>query len=276
MKRKASAISAAESGILNDSAPFRINRSKAGFTYSCPENMDENPISDISAISAVFESFGSCKWIIGTEKHKSGKLHFHADVKWDEKIDVKNVRAFDVLGVHPNIINPGKAWVGYCMKSENFVANYKTRRPVKLIDPTFEWEKTILKEIEEEPDDRTINWYWSDKGCVGKTSFCKYLTVRHDAVLLQGKGADVRNAVLTFYKDKGHHPELCVFPIPASFNYDYVSYEAIEQVKDMYFYSGKYEGGSIVGPCPHIYVFANEPPDESRMKADRWNIVNID
>lgn len=271
-----SAFSAAESGILNDSAPFRLNRRKSGFTYSCPENVDENPISEISAISAVFESFGPCKWLIATEKHASGKLHYHADVTWDEKIDTKNVRAFDVLGVHPNIIRPGAGWKDYCMKTENYVANYKTRRPIKLIEPTFPWEIEILEQIKEEPDDRTIHWYWSEEGCVGKTSFCKYLTVKHGATLLQGKGADIRNAVSTYFKTKGYHPELCVFPVPASFNYDFVNYDAIEQIKDMYFYSGKYEGGEVVGASPHVYIFANEPPNYEKLKPDRWHVVKID
>lgn len=266
------------SGILNDPTdqkPFRLNRKKVGFTYSCPVSYDENPISDISDISERFETFGECRWLIATENHENGKKHYHAWVAWNSNIDTRNVRAFDVKGVHPNILSPGKGWMNYCMKTENYSANFKCRKPVKLITPDLWWEKDVLEILKDEPDERTIHWYWSEEGCVGKTSFCKYLAVKHDACLLQGKGADVRNGAATWLKDKGYHPELVIFPIPASYNHEYLNYEAIEQVKDMFFYSGKYEGGQVIGACPHLFVFANEPPDVSKLKADRWRIVEI-
>ena len=61
----------------------------------------------------------------------------------------------------------------------------------------------------------------------------------------------------------------------------YISYEALENIKDMYFYSGKYEGGCVNGNSPHIYIFANFPPDESKMTVDRhgkhrFRIVDLD
>lgn len=154
--------------------------------------------------------------------------------------------------------------------------NIKPKRKMKFPPMDLWWEKDILKTIEEEPDDRTIWWYWSENGNLGKTTFCKYLTFHHDAIPLSGKGADVRNGVCTYLKDKGKVPELCVFPIPRSFDSSYLSYEAIENIKDMYFYSGKYEGGVVCGPCPHLFVFANFEPDQERMSSDRWKIINID
>jgi len=43
----------------------------------------------------------------------------------------------------------------------------------------------------------------------------------------------------------------------------------------MFFYSGKFHGGMINGKEPHVIVFANEPPDTSKMMMDRWQIINI-
>lgn len=137
------------------------------------------------------------------------------------------------------------------------------------------WEKEILEKIKEEPDDRTIWWYWEPEGLAGKTQLCKYLTVHHGAIPVSGKGADVRNAICTHLKDTGTCPDLVVFPIPKCYNLEYLSYEALENVKDMYFYSGKYEGGVVCGPNPHVFVFANEEPDYSRMSSDRWKVVEI-
>jgi len=166
----------------------------------------------------------------------------------------------------------------YCCKDGDFKLYNGCKRRREIIFPPMDrwWQLEILEIIKQEPDNRTIYWYWSEHGNVGKTTFCKYLSVHHDAIPLSGKGADVRNAVCTYVKDFEDFPILCVFPIPKSYNSEYLSYEAIENVKDMYFYSGKYEGGKVCGPCPHLFVFANFPPDETRMMVDRWKVTNID
>ena len=54
-----------------------------------------------------------------------------------------------------------------------------------------------------------------------------------------------------------------------------MSYEAFENLKDMIFYSGKYEGGMICGNCPHLFIFSNFHPDCEKMSVDRWNIKEI-
>ena len=116
------------------------------------------------------------------------------------------------------------------------------------------------------------------KRCIRKTTFSKYLVAKHGATLIAGKANDVKNGIVTYVKENGGRtPELVVFPIPMSFDtMSFNMYEAIENIKDMFFYSGKYEGGSVCGNCPHVYVFANMPPDTTRLASDRWNIVNID
>ena len=52
-----------------------------------------------------------------------------------------------------------------------------------------------------------------------------------------------------------------------------ISYDGIEEIKDMMFYSGKYEGGMVVGKCPRFIVFANNPPIFEKMSADRWRVI---
>lgn len=171
--------------------------------------------------------------------------------------------------------NDDSQWTYITKQNEPFI-NIGYPKPVKVINPDRPWEQDILKIIETEPDDRTIHWYWSEAGNMGKTSFCKYLTVKHGAIALSGKAADMRNGVIDYYKQKGDTPSLVLIPIPRSFNTDYLNYEGIENIKDMYFYSGKYEGGQVCGNCPHVFVFANEPPDQSKMSGDRWVITQID
>ena len=43
----------------------------------------------------------------------------------------------------------------------------------------------------------------------------------------------------------------------------------------MFFFSGKYEGGMVCGPNPHVLIFANDEPDTHKMSADRWIIKEL-
>ena len=140
----------------------------------------------------------------------------------------------------------------------------------------YDWQKDIINILKTEPDKRTIHWYYDLQGNIGKTTFAKYLTLNFGAVPLGGKAADCRNGIVQYAKtNKGNTPEVVVVNIPRSFKKKYVSYEAFENIKDMYFFSGKYEGGVICGNCPHLFIFANNEPNYTKLSNDRWNVVDI-
>lgn len=166
----------------------------------------------------------------------------------------------------------------YCQKDDTRLKGsepYIFPKPYNINIELYDWEKEIISIIETVPDDRVIYWYWSKSGCKGKTTFCKYLTLNHNAICLHGKGSDIRNGVLDYYNKSKKYPVLCVFPIPKSYNDEYLSYEGLENIKDMYFYSGKYEGGMVCGPCPHLFVFANVEPNLEMCSEDRWIVREI-
>lgn len=105
---------------------FRLNRAKVGLTYSCPVDADVNPIESNEELLEFLKELGDVtEYGVGTEPHKNGKLHFHAYIKYAEKLDTKNCRFFDFKGVHPNILPkaPGKGWLGYCCKQEKWISN---------------------------------------------------------------------------------------------------------------------------------------------------------
>lgn len=138
------------------------------------------------------------------------------------------------------------------------------------------WMKSILKDIiEKEPDKRSLYWFWEPLGGVGKTDFQKYVFTHYEnVVVVSGKGSDMKNNIVEFQKLNNSLPKVVLINIPRC-NYDYVSWCGIEEIKDMFFYSGKYEGGMVCGRSPHVIIFANEEPPLEKMSNDRWKVIEI-
>lgn len=229
---------------------------------------------DISSIVPVFEN--SCKLgLFAKEIGELGTPHLQGYVEFVKKLRPLSLNLTKRISWR-KCKGDKQQNVEYCSKEGDiaWIKNIKLPKPVKTISPDFWWEQEILELIKVEPDDRTIYWYWGE-GNLGKTSFCKYLTVHHEAIALGGKGADMRNGVVEYVKTNIVTPELVLINIPRSFDTEYLSYEGIENIKDMYFYSGKYEGGMVCGNSPHLFVFANAPPDTSKLSGDRWNVTHI-
>lgn len=171
----------------------------------------------------------------------------------------------------------------YCAKDGKFITNviFKPSKPkIKILsyDILNAWELKVDDICRNQsPDDRTIYWFWSKQGCVGKTTFCKYLHKTFECCIIGGKAIDSKNCIASFInqsEDK-RSPDIVLCPIPKSMDTTFFSYEGVESIKDMFFYSGKYEGCQVNDNSPHLFVFGNEPPDESKCSADRWKIYEI-
>ena len=121
----------------------------------------------------------------------------------------------------------------YCCKSETrtgrvFVKNYELPYKFKL-NNLYDWELDLIHVYNTLPDDRTVYWYWSNSGNVGKSSFVKHLICNYDAVLLtKGKYSDICNLI---YKAKMTVNKLVVFDLPRN-NGANISYDAIESIKN--------------------------------------------
>lgn len=138
----------------------------------------------------------------------------------------------------------------------------------------YGFQKEILELIDRVPDERSIHWYWSYKGCIGKTSLCKHLCMKHNAIIVGGRHLDAYYAICQ-RKLKKLPINLVVFNVPRSKGND-ISYEGIEGIKDGLFCSTKYESQMCVYNPPHVIVFANMAPDLSMLSPDRWVVKNLD
>jgi len=167
----------------------------------------------------------------------------------------------------------------YCSKDCNF--KYGRFNPEKInykerIEKFFKWEEIVIEELKEKPNDRTINWIWEPEGCTGKTTFQKWIfTHMKNVAVLSGKSSDMKNGIVEFIKQIGETPDIVLINIPRCVDDRFISFEGIESIKDMFFYSGKYEGLMVCGKRPHLYIFANTPPKTENMSRDRWVIRQI-
>ncbi len=175
---------------------------------------------------------------------------------------------------------PKKA-IAYCQKDESRKPNGKVYTNMNLPKPWMganlsdlePWHLDLIKIMKSEADFRTINWYWSDKGKMGKSKFARYAIHNLDALKVSGCGKDILYAVAQWVKTK--NLETLIIDIPRS-RFNRISYSVLEELKDGDFFSGKYESGmTTLNQPPHVIVFANAPPDEEELSADRWNIVEI-
>jgi len=63
-------------------------------------------------------------WVIGEERHQDEGLHFHALLRYPDRIDIRDARFWDVEGYHPNV-QSARGWkkvMNYCIKGGDYIA----------------------------------------------------------------------------------------------------------------------------------------------------------
>ncbi len=171
----------------------------------------------------------------------------------------------------------------YCSKVETstgriWVKGYKVkgRGPKDPLDgkTLYEWQKDIIELVQKVPDDRSIHWFWSSAGNIGKTALAKHLILKFDAIVLGGKYKDAYFAI-SKRLEKHKDVDIVLFNLPRSVG-NIISYQAIEGIKDGMFFSPKYESNQVVYDPPHVIIFANCAPDLSKLSPDRWKVRCLD
>lgn len=154
-----------------------------------------------------------------------------------------------------------------------FLRNVRRIRPLKCLNKAqlYKWQSELVDIMEQEPDDRTIHWYWETEGNVGKSALVRYLCIKHGAMLVSGKGADIKYQIANAEMP----PDIIIWDIPRTAE-NYVNYSALEEVKNGCFASNKYESKMVIINPPHIVCFANFEPKFEAVSQDRWNVVNVE
>lgn len=167
----------------------------------------------------------------------------------------------------------------YCSKDNDYVTNMTYKKVKPLRDPLegkelYAFQSEVLEIVSQKPDDRTVYWFYDTEGCKGKTTLAKHICMNHNALYVQGKATDIKYGVMEMIAKRGEI-DIVIMGLPRSYE-QFVSYDAIESVKDGIFYSSKYESGMCMFNAPHVIVLANFPPDESKLSKDRWVVRCLD
>lgn len=230
-------------------------------------------LEEAEQLAEIFKS--ECKWYIFQEEiGEQGTPHLQGTISLVKRQRLTSLKVFNIK-IHWKPTKCVKASIEYCTKEKTrngkqwiYGINLEIPPTIKLIEP-FGWQLELLNIIKQEPDDRTIHWFWEPDGNVGKSQMTKYLVVKHNAIICTGKSADIFH-VLTKHKNIA----LVIVDCPRS-QQDFINYGAIEQVKNGLVFSGKYDSTQLVFNSPHVIVFANCRPDLTKMSIDRWNVVDI-
>lgn len=175
----------------------------------------------------------------------------------------------------------------YCKKEGKYIGtDIEDTRPLHVIQyddymkSTYEqvhwydWQQKILDICTSKPSTRKVHWFWESEGNRGKSFLTKYIDWKYNAIIANGKQADVFNQYKSYLDTEGKQPTIAIIDIPRSHK-DFVCYSTLEKIKDGLIYSGKYEGGKLRLIPHHLIIFANFEPDLFKLSTDRWDIEEI-
>lgn len=158
-------------------------------------------------------------------------------------------------------------------KYKSFVMEYVTDNAPRRNFPDYplhDWQEELLEKLNKDPDDRTIQFVVDLSGNNGKTWFAHWYSSKHKdvQVMSPGKKADMAYLLRTDIR-------VLIVDAPRSKQGEYIQYDFLEDVKNGYVFSPKYESLVKTLNNVHLVVMMNEHPDLTKLSADRFDIINI-
>lgn len=249
------------------------NQRSRGWVFTLNMKEEHVPVEDL--INTLNVS-GADTWCFQLERASTGTLHYQGQLYFTSD---RTWSCIKQLGIGSfQMMKNCRASIKYVSKSDaTFVAGpWAKGIPISFRDTRSNFVmRPFQKDLFElKQDDRKITWVADTAGNMGKTTFAKHMVKNNNRTLYaNGKANDIKCAIAKMVSE-GRAPECVIFGFPRS-KEAYVSYEAIEEVKDGLFFNGKYESGMVCFDSPKVIVLANFHPDKKQMTADRWNIRTI-
>lgn len=241
------------------------------FTFN---NYKENEIDElIKVLAPISDLYYFCK-----EVGDSGTPHLQGFVEFTNKQRPMEVCKFTNKIHWEKMKGSIEENLEYCRKTDGeFFTNMKF--PRILEDPLknkkyYDWQQKIIDVIEGPPaNNRDVHWFWEKIGNVGKSMFCKHLLIKYDDVaLVSGKGADIKYNLISQLKKREINVVLIDIP---RVNKDYISYAAIEEIKNGMIVNTKYESETTLFNFPHVFIFANQAPELGHLSEDKLIVHDL-
>lgn len=235
--------------------------------------------SDIMKLRLLFDKITKV-YKFQEETGENGTKHLQGCISLIKKERFSTISKYDQR-IHWEKTRNEEAAMAYSCKEETRTGRIFTNEKIKAFVRTktkfdeLRPLKEVIEIITKEPDNRTINWIWSEEGKVGKTSTAAFLERNYQGVCVaNGKAADIKNTVIKHLEE--NDLDVMIVTVPRSAQ-EYIGglYGVLEEIKDGLIYSGKYEGGFRNIEHPHVIVMCNFEPDRYKMSEDRWNVVEI-
>lgn len=133
------------------------------------------------------------------------------------------------------------------------------------------WQTSLYQKLEIEPNRRKIIFIVDEVGNSGKSWFAHWYAQQKKEeaqVLLPGKKADMAFILKPNLK-------YLFLDAPRSKQGEFIQYDFLEDLKNGYVFSNKYESRIKTYAPMHVVVNMNERPDMTKLSEDRYDIVNI-
>lgn len=254
------------SGAGQDGKPAPLE--KVCFFYMIRLNVQE--VQEITILKNFFDLYCS-SYVFQKERGSNGIEHYQCMVKLNTKARRSRIRMLlqQKLAIEGKVLQfpngsycePCKSWLkskDYCMKSDTRIGSiyFKNLDLIEKQEFTFpelyDWQQEIVEIVKTEPNDRNII-YVNKNYRAGKSLLCKYLIVKHDALIVDGN----ENHILALVAGK---PDVRVVVIDCAADNKRLCWAAVEKIKNGFFASHFGTKGTkmiLLKNKVHVIVFSN-------------------
>ena len=191
--------------------------------------------------------------------------------KGEKRSDLEEFKSSVLEGV-ANMKELRELHSSVCAQYPRFVREYieDNKEQVRVeCFPLRDWQASLNTVLLHEPEARQVIFVVDKIGNQGKSWFARYYEDLHEnaQIIVPGKKADMAFTV----KDK----RVFFIDCPRSKQGDFIQYDFLEELKNGYVFSPKYESVVKKFRIPHVVVLMNELPDMTKLSEDRYKIISL-